>query len=315
LQQSKVAIIGLNAVQSEIAKNIILAGLNELTIFDWVQVEPHHCVPHLFLDPKSAIGQNRATASKARLSELNPLVRVTAVELKSPEAVLERFQETSAGEGSSSFDLVIASDLSTLQLSQLNDICRTLSPPASHLLKSPAHPNIARSLPFVAVNTFGMFGFFFMDLGNHIYTKETTHSDGSKTMSTALQTHCSLQQALDHDTTSSSPDGLYYSFLALHRTEKLISSKATESSLTIMKSEREKLIADLKLKAARFPEDVIETIANCHSFECAPVSAVVGGLVGQESIKCLSASSPAPLNNFFFYNALSGVSSVLAAGV
>lgn len=58
LQQSKVALIGLNAVQSEIAKNIILAGLNELTIFDWVKVEPRHTIPHLFLDPKSSIGQN-----------------------------------------------------------------------------------------------------------------------------------------------------------------------------------------------------------------------------------------------------------------
>lgn len=58
LQASKVAMIGMNAVQSEIAKNIILAGLNELTIFDWVTVEPQHCVPHLFLDPRTAVGQN-----------------------------------------------------------------------------------------------------------------------------------------------------------------------------------------------------------------------------------------------------------------
>lgn len=58
LQASKVALIGINAVQSEIAKNIILAGLNELTIYDWTTVADHHTVPHLFLDPKASIGQN-----------------------------------------------------------------------------------------------------------------------------------------------------------------------------------------------------------------------------------------------------------------
>lgn len=58
LQVSKVALIGINAVQSEIAKNIILAGLNELTIYDWTIVEAHHTVPHLFLDPTTSIGQN-----------------------------------------------------------------------------------------------------------------------------------------------------------------------------------------------------------------------------------------------------------------
>lgn len=58
LQVSKVALVGINAAQSEIAKNIILAGLNELTIYDWVKVEAHHTVPHLFLDPNASIGQN-----------------------------------------------------------------------------------------------------------------------------------------------------------------------------------------------------------------------------------------------------------------
>jgi molybdopterin/thiamine biosynthesis adenylyltransferase len=58
LQQSKVVIIGLSAVQSEIAKNIVLAGLNEISIIDWVVVEPRHTVPHLFLDPKTSVGQN-----------------------------------------------------------------------------------------------------------------------------------------------------------------------------------------------------------------------------------------------------------------
>lgn len=58
LQASKVAIVGMNAVQAEISKNVILAGLNELTIFDWVKVEPRHTIPHLFLDPNASIGQN-----------------------------------------------------------------------------------------------------------------------------------------------------------------------------------------------------------------------------------------------------------------
>jgi len=70
LQQSKVALIGLNAVLSEIAKNIILAGLNELTIFDWVTVKPRHTIPHLFLDPRTAVGQNVRAISVYPLATL-----------------------------------------------------------------------------------------------------------------------------------------------------------------------------------------------------------------------------------------------------
>lgn len=58
LQQSKIAIFGLNGAQSEIAKNLILAGLNEITLFDWVIVTAQNTVPHLFLDPTASIGQN-----------------------------------------------------------------------------------------------------------------------------------------------------------------------------------------------------------------------------------------------------------------
>lgn len=110
----------------------------------------------------------RATASKPRLSELNPLVRVNVVEVESVESVIERLERDST---TANFDLVIASDMSTLQFCKLDNICKTMQPPSSHLLQSQEHPTVVRSLPFIAVNTFGLFGFFFLDLGNHIYTK------------------------------------------------------------------------------------------------------------------------------------------------
>jgi molybdopterin/thiamine biosynthesis adenylyltransferase len=118
--------------------------------------------------PSSCLTFQRGAASKARLSELNPLVRVNLIEVKSAEEALERFKMLAE---SKAFDLAIASDLSTQQLCQVNQICRSTSAPDNHLLVHQADPSIPRTLPFISVGTFGLFGYFFIDLGNHIYTK------------------------------------------------------------------------------------------------------------------------------------------------
>lgn len=58
LIKSKVIILGLNGTLSEVCKNIVLAGINEITLIDWKIVEDKHTIPHLFLDPKTSIGKN-----------------------------------------------------------------------------------------------------------------------------------------------------------------------------------------------------------------------------------------------------------------
>lgn len=86
------------------------------------------------------------------------------VEVASIEAAAEHIK-------SEQLDLVIAADMSVPHMILLNEVCRQSQPPQSHLLTSLEHPDIKRSLPFIAVFSFGLFGAIFVDLGNHLHTK------------------------------------------------------------------------------------------------------------------------------------------------
>lgn len=157
-------------------------------------------------------------------------MRVKVIEVTSIEAAAEHLK-------SEQLDLVIAADMSVPHMVLLNEVCRQSKPPQSHLLTSLEHPDIERSLPFMAVFSFGLFGAFFLDLGNHLYTKyvkipilhaleslltifhqfgidrETPNKDGTKTLSTSLQVHNSLQEALNHNTNASKADYMFLSLL------------------------------------------------------------------------------------------------------
>lgn len=57
ISSTKILVIGLTGLASEITKNLVLAGINCLTILDWYKVQSKDLTPHIFLTDES-IGQN-----------------------------------------------------------------------------------------------------------------------------------------------------------------------------------------------------------------------------------------------------------------
>lgn len=62
LKQSKVLLLGMNALAAEIAKNIVLAGISSLTIIDGQQVT-NDDLENNFLIPRGSVGLNVSSSS------------------------------------------------------------------------------------------------------------------------------------------------------------------------------------------------------------------------------------------------------------
>ena len=76
LKGANVLITGLNGLGAEIAKNVILANVNSVTLHDAGAASLADCGAHFYLTPADE-GKNRAEACAAKLQELNPAVTVT----------------------------------------------------------------------------------------------------------------------------------------------------------------------------------------------------------------------------------------------
>lgn len=144
IRQSKVLMLGFNGVASEVAKTLVLAGIDNLTIVDDQPLQKSDLTSNLFCRPtESSNGLEkpkfRTHQVEAKLKVLNPLVKVnidnSPILSKKPEDYKE-------------YDLVtLHSFLSIDETSKINNICRS------------------RKIKFYIVLEYGFFGFMFNDLG------------------------------------------------------------------------------------------------------------------------------------------------------
>lgn len=153
LRQSKVLMLGFNGVASEVAKILVLAGIDTLTIVDDQPLQEDDAMSNLFCRPekdldKASNGQPtesdgetkfRTRHVQEKLRKLNPLVKVeidnTSILGKKPEEF-------------KGYDLVtLHTILTTDRTNDINDICR------------------ANNVKFYLVIDYGFFGFMFNDLG------------------------------------------------------------------------------------------------------------------------------------------------------
>ena len=83
MAKSKVLIIGLKGLGIEIAKNVALAGVKALDIYDPTKITLQDLSSQFFLR-ESDIAKSRAEASLPRLAELNSYVPVNCLLYTSP---------------------------------------------------------------------------------------------------------------------------------------------------------------------------------------------------------------------------------------
>jgi ubiquitin-like 1-activating enzyme E1 A len=148
IQSANILLITIKALGTEIAKNLILAGVGSLSILDDGVVTESDLGSQFFLseqDETTVVGQNRAQAALPAAQKLNPRVQVHAdvegVKSKGPSYF-------------GSFDIVIATDL---------------DPDSFNLINTATRLNGRK---FYAASTHGFYGFIFSDLIEHDYVIE-----------------------------------------------------------------------------------------------------------------------------------------------
>lgn len=134
----------MRALANEIAKNLVLAGINSLTIIDHNIVTERDLGAQFFIS-ETDVGKNRAEAAAPQIRNLNPRVNVIVdtddISIKGPGY----FQ---------TYDIVIATDLLPDTLNLINTATRV------------------NNKPFYAAGVQGFYGFIFADLIQHDYVIE-----------------------------------------------------------------------------------------------------------------------------------------------
>lgn len=141
IRKSKILMLGFSGLASEVAKTVVLAGIDTLTIVDDQPLQPDDIYSNLFCRASSD-GENmqfRTHAVIPKLKALNPSVRVNIENISIKRKIEEDFNN---------YDLVtLHSFLPIGDICKINEKCR------DHEMK------------FYFALDFGLFGFMFNDLG------------------------------------------------------------------------------------------------------------------------------------------------------
>lgn len=188
---SNVLIVGLKGLGVEIAKNIALAGVKSLTLFDPHPAEIADLSSQFFLRPED-VGQPRAQVTAPRVAELNSYVPVSVHEAQS-----------------------LTDDLTLLKKYQVVVLTNT---PLDDQLKIAefCHQN---GIYLVVTDTFGLFGYIFTDFGKNFTIADATGENPISGIVADID-ETGLVSALD-ETRHGLEDGDYVEFAELKGMEGL----------------------------------------------------------------------------------------------
>ncbi|PIK34706.1 putative SUMO-activating enzyme subunit 1 [Apostichopus japonicus] len=144
LRVTKMLLVGLGGLGAEVCKNIVLAGIKSITLMDDQNVTEADFFSQ-FLITREDVGKNRATASVARVQELNPNVIVTSDETSVTDKEEAFFKQ---------FDIVCLTYCKPETIVKVNTFC---------------HEN---NIQFFGGDIFGFYGYSFSDLNEHNFVEE-----------------------------------------------------------------------------------------------------------------------------------------------
>ncbi|TPX71107.1 hypothetical protein SpCBS45565_g01260 [Spizellomyces sp. 'palustris'] len=143
MSTSNVLIIGLKGLGVEIAKNVILAGVKSVTLYDPNPVQIADLASQFFLYNED-VGKPRAQVTSPRLAELNSYVPVSVLEGDLTEEVLSNYQ------------VVVCANTPLEKQLFINEITHK------------------RGAAFIAADVRGLFGYAFNDFGDEFAVVDQT---------------------------------------------------------------------------------------------------------------------------------------------
>ncbi|KAH8998541.1 hypothetical protein EDB92DRAFT_1932964 [Lactarius akahatsu] len=303
MRNATIFVANLRGVATETVKNIVLAGIGKLIIWDCEDVAAEDLGAGFFFRDED-IGKKRVDAAKSRIESLNPLVAVEA--LTSP-SVLEQEELEKLVQ---SVDLVCITDSGRDFIVRVNEACRRTK------------------RPLYAGGTYGLLGYIFCDLLEHEYIapdRSGGKQEGAKDVRVTVS-YSPLREALEHrwsgiprrQTKSLNP-AVVFIILALWELQSIHQGHLPDDVKYAdeLESVANTLIAKAEVNKDIFPaipRELVETTATTAVHEFAPVCAVVGGMLAQDILKALGVRE-APLANFFTFDGSTGGGTTVRMGM
>ena len=156
MSQSNVLIIGLKGLGVEIAKNVTLAGVKSISLYDPGLAKIEDLSSQFFLR-EADVGKPRAVVTAPRLSELNQYVPVSVVDSELSASVL------------SSFQVIVVTEGSLAMQAEINEF---------------AHKN---NICFISTSTRGLFGNVFVDFGDNFTVVDPTGEEPQQGIISAIE--------------------------------------------------------------------------------------------------------------------------------
>ncbi|CAI2176207.1 9623_t:CDS:10 [Funneliformis geosporum] len=187
---SNVLIVGLKGLGVEIAKNVVLAGVKSVTLYDPESVRISDLSTQFFLRDDD-VGKPRASISAPRLSELNQYVPISVLEGELTSDKIRNFQ------------VVVLTETPLKKQLEINDF---------------THVN---GIHFISTDVRGLFGIAFNDFGNEFQVIDTTGENPVSGMVAAItKEEDSVVTCLD-ESRHGLEDGEYVTFTEIKGMEEL----------------------------------------------------------------------------------------------
>ncbi|KAL8280510.1 hypothetical protein RQP46_007158 [Phenoliferia psychrophenolica] len=293
MRTSSVLLITLRGIATEVAKNIVLAGIGNLTLLDNNDVTPADLGANFFLR-EDDVGKKRVEAAVPRIQALNPRVKLntlTDMTKLDDEAFL------------ATFDLIVITEPDASTLTRLNELTRRLGK------------------KLFAASSVGMDGWIFADLLEHEYmvNKVKTVAGGDPVVVPTKHTkpYVPFSLALQHSwtdvpkrTVKRVPAELWGILTTFATQLAFPSTPLTPESLSQTAAT---LLPSLSVDPTLLPSSLLSRIAATAPYEFPPSTAIVGGIAGQDVLNTLGGKEE-PVRNLFVYSGETGSGTVHALG-
>lgn len=288
MQRSKILIIGVNALNCEAAKNLVLAGIAVL-LLDSRPVRGRDLGANFFFRAED-VGSQRSAAALDRMRELNPLVTVEKVE--------------------GAVDVV---QRAWLEAQGVNVVLMGLEDHASQERVAAECRKASQDIAFYCGRCMGLDGFFVADLGASFTfqkegAKDAPPSFDTLSFPTLPEVHAAGFQALRSRRFKQCVPKAWLRDAALAKLSATGVPPLPENAQQLMD-------AAAAIAAAR--GESLDALPGCSALadwedafrvadaEVSAVTAVVGGMLAQEVLKVLSGKGR-PVANVFFFEGATG---------
>ncbi|KAI5481003.1 SUMO-activating enzyme subunit 1 [Pseudohyphozyma bogoriensis] len=295
MRTSSVLLVTLRGVAAEITKNIVLAGIGNLTLLDSKDVQVEDLGANFFLREED-IGKKRVEAAAPKVQALNPRVEVKTV---TDAAKLED------DEFLSSFDIIVITEVDAPTLLKINETTRRLSK------------------KLFAASSVGLDGWIFADLLDHDYVVDKLKVAAAGEAPTKIPTKMStsyvpFSKALEHKWTSTRPRAMAKIAPSLWGTLSLfaaqIASPSTPPTPESLTATAETYLPSISVPVSHLPSDMIARIAQTSTLEFPPSAAILGGIAGQDVLNALGGKEE-PVRNLMVFDGSSGAGNVFQLGL